>query len=192
MVRDDAPAATAECETRRLARISLIRAAFAFAWAIAAMLLPPSSGVVTAGLLIIYPLWDAGANLIDARASDGPPATLAWINMAISLIAAAAVWWSLQDGSLSVLTVFGMWAVSAGLLQLGVGLYRRRLPGQWFMIISGAQSAVIGALFIRRSATVAGQPADLAIYALFGGAYFLLTWILLKRRVRSDTADTAS
>jgi hypothetical protein len=47
-----------------------------------------------------------------------------------------------------VLHVWGAWAVVAGLVQLIVGVTRRKMGGQWPMIASGGISVLAGASFI--------------------------------------------
>ncbi|WP_436394589.1 DUF308 domain-containing protein [Amycolatopsis sp. MEPSY49] len=44
--------------------------------------------------------------------------------------------------------MWGSWAIVSGLAQLAVGISRRRLGGQWPMILSGALSAIAGTSFI--------------------------------------------
>lgn len=171
-----------------LLRLYAVRAAFAAGWAAAALLLPPGQALAAAILLLAYPLWDAGANLLDARTASGPAAALAGFNAALSLGAALAVAASLAWGRPSLLLVFGLWAIMAGLLQLAVGWRRRgRVAGQWPMILSGAQSALVGAAFLYRSTTTPGQLRDLALYAAFGAGWFLfgaLSIVVARRRGR--------
>lgn len=183
-----------EGDARRLRTIYFVRAAFACFWAIGALFVPPSQTVPAALLLLIYPLWDAAANLLDARGRSGASAVLARINVAISVAAVLGVATVLASRTYSILLVFGVWAVLAGVLQLAVGAKRRRtVAGQWPMMLSGAQSAVIGSAFIVRSATMSGQVSDLAVYALFGAAYFVLSALWLSRSIsRSHALGSAA
>jgi hypothetical protein len=81
-------------------------------------------------------------------------------------------------------TVFGVWALGAGLLQLGVGLIRRRqLGGQWAMIVSGAQSTAAGLAFTLGGLSGKFDIKDLGGYAVFGAVYFLVGGILLSRKL---------
>ncbi len=80
--------------------------------------------------------------------------------------------------------MFGVWAISAGLFQLLTGARRWRLGAQWAMVLSGAQSMLAGAFFLKR-ATDAAVPgvADIAPYAAFGAFYFLVSaiWMTVKQ-----------
>ena len=157
------------------------RAIFSIAWVAAAVLFRGQPGPV-AFLLVIYPAWDAIANLADARVNGGlianPSQTL---NVAVSTITALAVIAAVGHSSFAVLAVFGVWAILAGVLQLYTGARRWRYYGaQWAMILSGAQSALAGGYMISRSiGTVAPTILDIAPYAGFGAFYFLLSAIWL-------------
>lgn len=157
------------------------RALFSTVWIAAAILFRGHPGA-TAFLLVIYPAWDALANLVDARVNGGlqanPSQTL---NVAVSVITALAVIVAVSDSAYAVLAVFGVWAILAGLLQLYTGGRRwRRYGAQWVMILSGAQSALAGGFMISRSlGTVAPTILDIAPYAAFGAFYFLVSAIWL-------------
>lgn len=158
------------------------RAAFSFAWLAAAVSVAAHSRGIADLLLVCYPLWDALANLVDARRSGGlasnrPQA----FNVVVSLMIAAGVYLALPDMN-HVLGVFGFWAILSGLLQLGAGLRRRKQYGaQWAMMLSGGQSALAGAVFMfqAQSPTVPSI-ATVAGYAGFGGFYFLLSALSLS------------
>jgi uncharacterized membrane protein HdeD (DUF308 family) len=161
----------------------LTRAGFAILWVLAAVKAAPHSAAA-AILLVAYPLWDALANLVDAQRSGGfannrPQA----LNVVVSLAVAAAVGLQLDDMHY-VLAVFGAWAILSGLLQLAAGMRRWKAFGaQWAMILSGAQSALAGAVFIFQ-AGAAAEPtvATIAGYAGFGAFYFLLSGLRLAAR----------
>lgn len=162
-----------------------LRTGVAFAWVALALALAGAPAPVVGVLLVLYPAWDALANVIDARRSGGLEANPGQkFNALTSIVAAASmgVAFALRGNAGGVL-VFGIWAFLAGLFQLAVGIRRRKLGGQAFMIISGVQSAVAGLLFIARSFGVAPTIAQLAPYAAFGGIYFLLSalWLTFKR-----------
>lgn len=167
------------------------RATFSIAWVAAAVVFSRQAGPV-AFLLVIYPAWDAIANLADARVNGGlivsPPQAL---NVAVSAITALAVLVAIGRDTFAVLAVFGVWAILAGLLQLSTGVGRWRQYGaQWAMILSGAQSVLAGGYMISRSiGTVAPTILDVAPYAGFGAFYFLLSaiWLVAKgyRSVRA-------
>jgi uncharacterized membrane protein HdeD (DUF308 family) len=131
---------------------------------------------------VIYPAWDALANLADGTRSGGLGRNRAQAtNVVASLAVATAVAIALPDMH-RVLAVFGAWAILSGLLQLGAGLKRwKRVGAQWAMVLSGAQSALAGAFFIFQ----AGQPAMPSIatvtgYAGFGAFYFLVSALWLS------------
>ncbi|MGN6382091.1 MAG: hypothetical protein ACTHMK_05795, partial [Dyella sp.] len=87
--------------------------------------------------------------------------------------------------------VFGLWALLAGLFQLAVGIRRRKLGGQAFMMISGAQSALAGVVFNIQAFGVTPGIAQLAPYAAFGGFYFLLSALWLTFRARQALSPAA-
>ena len=104
-------------------------------------------------LLVVYPAWDAGANLYDARRNGGFKAnpTQAF-NAVVSTIVAIAVLVTLEANLPTVLVVFGIWAALSGILQLATGVRRwRAFSGQWPMILSGAQSVFAGTHFLHKA-----------------------------------------
>ena len=166
------------------------RAIFSIAWIAAAILFSKQPGFV-AFLLVIYPAWDALANLVDARASGGLKANPSQaLNVAVSAITALAVIVAASNSTYAVLAVFGVWAILSGLLQLSTGA--RRWPqygAQWAMILSGAQSALAGGLMISLSVgAVAPTILDIVPYAAFGAFYFLLSaiWLVVAAYRRAD------
>lgn len=167
------------------------RAAFSIAWIAAAVSLSGQSAP-TAFLLVIYPLWDAFANLVDARASGGLTSNPSQaLNVVVSVITTLAVIVAVTNGMHAVLGVFGIWAIFSGLLQLYTGVRRWRHHGaQWVMILSGAQSALAGGFMISQAlGTAAPTILDIAPYAGFGAFYFLLSAIwLVVRAYRSRPA----
>lgn len=168
----------------------LTRAGFAIAWVLAALAAAPHSPSA-AILLVAYPVWDALANLADILRSGGFAANRPQaLNVVVSLAVAAAVGFGLDDMH-HVLAVFGAWAILSGVLQLAAGLRRWKAFGaQWAMILSGAQSALAGAVFIMQ-AGAAAEPtvATIAGYAGFGAFYFLLSGLtLLVRGMRGKAA----
>jgi len=162
------------------------RAAVSFAWVLAAVGLAAHSAGIAAFLLVVYPLWDALANLVDGTRSGGLARNRTQLaNVAVSLVVAAAVWVSLPNMN-HVLGVFGVWAILSGLLQLGTALRRWKLSGaQWAMVLSGAQSALAGAFFIFQAQTPAVPSiATVTGYAGFGAFYFLVSALSLKLAAR--------
>ena len=157
------------------------RAAFSTIWISAAVLLGGQPGPA-AFLLVIYPMWDALANLVDARVNGGLKANPSQaLNVVVSLITALAVVIAVSNSTYAVLAVFGVWAILSGVLQLYTGVRRWRTYGaQWVMILSGAQSALAGGFMISQSlGTATPTILDIVPYAGFGAFYFLLSAIWL-------------
>ncbi|MBX4864097.1 DUF308 domain-containing protein [Rhizobium bangladeshense] len=160
-----------------------LRAAFSVLWVLAALTAGRQSFAVAAALLIIYPAWDAMANVVDAVRSGGFAANRSQvINVTASSIMTVAVILALTMSMNWVLAAFGLWAIFSGLLQLSAALRRWKTSGgQWAMILSGGQSAVAGALFIFQ-AQMPQEPSisTVAGYAGVGAFYFLVSAIWLS------------
>ena len=122
-------------------------------WVALAFAVGRQSAAGAAVLLVVYPAWDALANFVDLSRSGGMAANRTQaVNVAISAVTTLAVFPALNAGLPSVLTVFGVWAILSGALQLGTAVRRWKLAGaQWVMILSGAQSALAGLFFIVQS-----------------------------------------
>lgn len=166
-----------------LQKLYLTRAAVQIAWAILIGIVASSSPRLALILAAIYPLWDVASTIWDLRFNPRPwSKALLLTNIWLGVSAALAV---VVFGSLQIryaVVSFGIWALLAGILQLVVGLRRRRaLKGQWAMIFSGAQSALVGAVFSLGGAKQLVHLRDLAGYALFGAVYFLIAAVLLRR-----------
>lgn len=162
----------------------LLRAGVAFAWIAAVLLTSPAPMALAGTLLVLYPAWDALANVLDARRSGGLRANPGQtFNALVSAVTAVAMGIAFAlHGNAGGVLVFGTWALLAGLFQLAVGIRRRKLGGQVFMMISGAQSALAGVFFVIQSFGTAPTLAQLAPYAGFGGLYFLLSALWLSFR----------
>ncbi|GLS46897.1 DUF308 domain-containing protein [Methylobacterium brachythecii] len=157
------------------------RAGIAAAWVLAGFTVGKSGPAIASVLLIAYPAWDAFANLIDARRSGGLRANPSQtVNAIVSVITAIAVAIALGRSPNAVLAVFGAWATLSGLSQLATGSRRWGAGAQWAMVLSGAQSALAGAFFIKRAAGP-DMPGitDVAPYAAFGAFYFLVSAVWL-------------
>ncbi|MDQ0559909.1 uncharacterized membrane protein HdeD (DUF308 family) [Rhizobium mesoamericanum] len=159
------------------------RAAFSVLWVAAALTAGQHSFAVAAALLIIYPAWDAAANVVDAAKSGGLAINRSQaINATASSVMTIAVILALTVSMNWVLGAFGLWAIFSGLLQLGTAVRRWKTSGgQWAMILSGGQSAVAGALFIFQ-AQMPQEPSisTVAGYAGVGAFYFLVSAIWLS------------
>ena len=167
-----------------LKRYYFARAGFSIAWVAAAFLLANGSPAIVGALLLIYPAWDAAANIVDARRTDRLTGNSTQIaNAVVSAVITVAIATTLARSSHAVLATFGAWAILSGLLQLATGVRRRRGDrGQWPMMLSGAQSAIAGAMFVVK----AWEPHAMTIttvapYAAFGAFYFLIAALWLTR-----------
>jgi uncharacterized membrane protein HdeD (DUF308 family) len=158
-----------------------VRALFSIAWIVAAVL-SKGQPAIMALLLVIYPAWDAIANVADARANGGLAANRSqMLNVVASTVMTAVVLIAVMQSNYAVLAVFGLWAILSGLLQLYTGVRRWRSYGaQWVMILSGAQSTLAGGFMISRSvADTMPTILDIAPYVGFGAFYFLLSALWL-------------
>lgn len=177
-------------ETQWLRQYYFLRAAFSVGWVIAAFAIAPSSAVIAAALLIVYPAWDAAANYLDALRSGGLNQNRTQgLNVLVSLATTIAVILALQVSMNWVLGIFGAWAILSGLLQLGTAVRRwKRFGAQWAMVLSGGQSALAGGFFIFQAAMPAVPSiANVAGYAAVGALYFLVSavWLTVSTWRRS-------
>lgn len=170
-----------------LRRLYFVRFAFAIVWALVMFTTATHLGPLAVTLLVLYPLFDAAAAVVDARASRGTGSpTLLYLNVAISLVTAVGLAFAGASGIPAVLRVWGAWAIVAGLIQLIVGATRREMGGQWAMIISGGLSVLAGGSFI---ATASGDNPALTTaigYTIPGAVFFLLSAIRLGRAAREN------
>lgn len=171
-----------------LRRLYLVRFGFALVWAVALFPTASSIGAVSATLLVLYPLFDAGAAVVDARSSrSSRSAPGLYVNITISVIAAVGLVFAASSGIPAVLRVWGVWAAVAGLIQLFVALRRRALGGQWAMIASGTISTLAGISFFLHATTPHASLTNLAGYALLGGIFFLVSALRLARNTSHST-----
>ncbi|RKN22637.1 hypothetical protein D7147_05635 [Micromonospora musae] len=170
-----------------LRRLYLVRFAFAIVWALVAFTTAEHLGPLAVTLLVLYPLFDVAAAIIDARASraTGSPALL-YANVTVSLLAAVGLAVASTSGIPAVLGVWGAWAIVAGLIQLLVGVTRRRMGGQWPMIISGGISVLAGGAFIAGAAADNPTLTNAIGYAIPGAIFFLISAIRLGRAAKGD------
>jgi hypothetical protein len=174
-----APTATGLAPALR--RLYLLRFGFAAVWAVLLWVNAASIGPVSATLLVLYPLFDVAAAAVDLRSSRTSGAAFGLcLNIAISALAAVGLAVAVTSGVPDVLRVWGAWAVVSGLVQLGVGIRRRALGGQWPLIASGAISVLAGTTFVLQSYGAAASLGTLAGYALLGGVFFLLSALRLR------------
>ena len=171
---------------KSLRKLYFTRAAFSILWVILVAALAKTNVAIATILFIIYPAWDAAATFFDINAN--PPSankTPQIINAGISIVTTIAVIIALQKGIPEALTVFGAWAFLTGLIQLILGIRRRKqFGGQWPMIISGGQSMLAGVVFIAMAHAPNQGITTLAGYAAFGAFYFLLSAIRLGKTIK--------
>lgn len=170
-----------------LRRLYFARAAFAIVWAGVTLAVADELTGLAATLLVIYPLVDVAAALIDARSSrsTGSPVLL-YVNVAVSLLAAVGLGVAGSSGVPAVLRVWGAWAVVAGLVQLFVGITRRRMGGQWPMIISGGLSVLAGSSFVAAASATDPALTNAVGYAIPGAVFFLIAAIRLGRTAKGN------
>jgi hypothetical protein len=169
--------------TRRLRDLYYLRFGFAGVWAGLAVVTTSTLNPASAALLVIYPLFDLAAAAIDVRSpSSMRPRIALFTNMTLSLLAAIGLAVAASSGIPDVLRVWGIWAITAGIVQLVVAIQRYRLGGQWAMVLSGGISALAGTGFILQASSANASLTTLAGYATLGGLFFLTSAIRLHRR----------
>ncbi|HEX4250058.1 MAG TPA: hypothetical protein VH008_19490 [Pseudonocardia sp.] len=165
-----------------LRRLYFVRFGFAIVWAGLLFVTGRQLAPVVVVLLVLYPLFDVTAAVVDARSSRTSGAARGlYGNIAISLVAGIGLAFAATSDIPAVLRVWGTWAIVAGLIQLVVGISRRALGGQWAMVLSGGISTLAGTSFILQAGTPHASLANLAGYALLGGVFFLVSALRLGR-----------
>ncbi|MGX1709120.1 hypothetical protein ACWIFI_07300 [Streptomyces albidoflavus] len=166
-----------------LRKLYFLRFAFAAAWAALLLTTAGPLTTLTAVLLVAYPLFDVGCAVADLRSArpEGRPVRGLYVNAALSTLTAAGLAVAATSGIPAVLRVWGAWAITAGLVQLAVGVARRGLGGQWAMIASGGISTLAGASFVAQAGGADASLSALAGYAFLGGVFFLVSALRLGR-----------
>ncbi|MFF4800830.1 DUF308 domain-containing protein [Streptomyces sp. NPDC001351] len=175
-----------------LRRLHLIRVAFSLIWVAlvvttsASLVSPDRPTTIAAVLLVIYPLWDVIATLLERRmAGDGSTDRVGTTNIAVGLATAAGMIAAVFTTIGTTLLVFGVWALLSGAIQLAVAIRRRRTVGaQWPMVISGGLSVLAGISFAAMSASATSSLSSVAGYSAFGAFWFLVSGIALSIRGR--------
>ncbi|MCM3300837.1 hypothetical protein ACPMJQ_31615 [Streptomyces pseudogriseolus] len=176
-----APTGTASA----LRRLYFVRFGFAIAWALVMFTMAKEITPVAAVLLVVYPLFDVAAAVVDANASrETRSPVLLYVNMAVSLIAAVGVGIAATSGIPDVLRVWGAWAIVSGLVQLIVAVPRRKMGGQWAMILSGGISVLAGGSFVASAGADNPTLASAIGYAVPGGIFFLISALRLGRTAK--------
>ncbi|WP_246144743.1 DUF308 domain-containing protein [Actinacidiphila oryziradicis] len=193
MTTVDSPAADSPVAAGRFApalrQLYFVRFGFAIVWAALLFANKSHLGAFGVTLLIIYPLFDVAAAIIDARSSGaaGPIRGLQ-TNIAISAVAAVGLAVAGTSGVPAVLRVWGAWAIVSGAVQLIVGLSRRKrqMGGQWPMMLSGGISVLAGAQFIVGASASNPKLTNVGGYAILGGIFFLISALRLGRANQAD------
>lgn len=168
--------------TAGLRTLYFVRFGFAVVWAVLVMLTASTLNPVSVALLVLYPLFDVAAAVIDFRSSAATRTRAPlYVNMGLSLLTAIGLAVAATSGIPSVLRVWGAWAITAGIVQLIVALLRYRLGGQWPMILSGGISTLAGTSFILMASGAKASVTGIAGYAILGGVFFLISAIRLRR-----------
>ncbi|MDX3074147.1 DUF308 domain-containing protein [Streptomyces sp. MI02-7b] len=175
-----------------LRSLHLIRVVFSLIWV--ALVLTTSGSLVSADsptgiaavLLVVYPLWDAAATLLERRlAGTGSADRVSTVNLGLGLATTAVMIIAVFSTIGAALVVFGVWALLSGAIQLVVAIRRRRTVGaQWPMVISGGQSVLAGATIAATSASATSSLSTVAGYSAFGAFWFLVSVIALGIRSR--------
>jgi uncharacterized membrane protein HdeD (DUF308 family) len=171
--------------------VFLVRGVVAIVWAAVFAAVSDSLTTGVAVLLVLYPLIDAVASLIDAQRQQGSARQLLVANATVSGAAAVGLGVAATGSHEDVFAVFGAWALVAGLAQFVVALRRRaRLGKQWPMLLAGVGSILFGVMFIV-AATRNDPPLEvLAIYAATGGVDFLIeAWLIARRRHQEQAVE---
>ena len=172
-------------------KLFFIRGVLAIAWAAAFATAFDSLTAGTAALLVLYPVLDLVASVIDARNQGGPARRLLVANAVVSAVAAIAFAIAATGDKGDVLATFGIWAALTGAAQLVVALRRRVQFGQqWPMLLAGGVSTIGGVAFLIMSARPDPTLMPLVVYAATGGVDFILEAWLLRRRFRRAAVTT--
>lgn len=169
-----------------LRNLYAVRFVFALVWAglLAANASELSASTTT--LLLLYPVFDLVAAVYDLRSFAAASQRVALIvNISLSLAAAVGLAFAVASGIPDVLRVWGAWAITAGIVQLIVGAQRRRLGGQWPMILSGGISVLAGGSFVASASGDNASLGSLAGYATLGGIFFAVSAFRLHRNTAS-------
>jgi uncharacterized membrane protein HdeD (DUF308 family) len=175
-----------------LRSLYLIRAVFSLIWVV--LVLTTSASLksadtltaIAAVLLVVYPLWDAVATLLERRmAGTGATSRVSVVNVALGLAATIGMIIAVFSTIGTALLVFGIWALLSGAIQLVTAIRRWRTVGaQWPMIISGGLSVVAGAVFAATSGSATSGLSTIAGYSAFGAFWFLVSAVALSLRTR--------
>jgi hypothetical protein len=190
------PAATSVASTRSgLRTLYLIRVAFSVIWVVLvfttcrSLTSGDAPSAIAAALLVVYPLWDAIATVLELRLTGNkrPLDRVRVGNIALSGVAAVAMAIAVTSTIKATLLVFGAWALVSGAIQLALAIRRRRAVGaQWPMMLSGGISILAGINFAATSGSASSGLSTVAGYSAVGALWFLVAVVALRG---SRTAD---
>lgn len=178
---------------RSLRALYFVRFAFAVVWAgiviaTSATAVAPSPLLTT--LLILYPLFDAGAVLWQLRADPDTQRSKAaeWTGVVVSVAVAVALGIASSIAIPAALAVWGAWAIVSGVPQLIAAIRNRRSGGQVAQMLSGGISVFAGAGFLLQGLQGGGMIAGAAGYATLGAVFFLVSAVRLSIVLKSRRA----
>jgi hypothetical protein len=190
---ESAAAADAVATTRLLRTLYLIRAAFSLAWASFVYSFASSTvgdttiGVLAGVFLVAYPVSDAVGSLVELRTGRTTLFRVPhYLNMTAGFGATAWIAASVLSDLPTAMTIFGIWAVVAGVVQLYLAVQRlqAKVRGQWPMIISGAGSVLGGITYIGWLGSSHDALTAVAQYSAGGAVFYVLTalWLMFIPR----------
>lgn len=172
-----------------LRRLYIVRAGFTVVWAALLISTGGAVGPLLTVLLVLYPLFDAASVFWQIRAEGGTRRAKAseWANVVVSTLVAILLGWASSSPAVA-LTVWGAWAIGAGLPQLITAIRNRRAGGQVPQMLSGGISLFAGAAFLLQGLRGDGTIIGVAGYALLGAVFFLISGIRLSAMLRNRPA----
>ena len=187
-----APTTTTPATTgfsRALRRLYVIRVVFALIWAGLVVATGGTAGPLLTALLIVYPLFDAGAVLWQLRTAPQADRSRAseGVNVVVSVAVAIALGVASTFSLSAALAVWGAWAIGSGLPQLISAIRNRRAGGQVPQMLSGGISLFAGSAFLIQGLQGAETIVGTAGYATLGAIFFLVSAIRLSVLLRRGT-----
>ena len=178
---------------RSLRVLYVVRFVFALVWVgvmFATSTQATEPNVLLTVLLVIYPLFDAGAVLWQLRTDpdQGRSKAAEWFTVVVSVGIAIALGVSSSRALPAALAVWGVWAIIAGAPQLIAAIRNRRNGGQVAQMFSGGISVFAGAGFLFQGLGGSGMISGAAGYAGLGALFFLISAILLSKKLKRQTA----
>lgn len=186
-------ATTAPTYARSLRTLYFVRFAVAIVWvgivfATSARATEPNALLTV--LLVVYPLFDAGAVLWQLRADpDTRRSKVAErINVLVSVAVAVALGVTSQVALPAALAAWGVWAIVAGVPQLVTAIRNRRTGGQVAQMLSGGISVFAGLGFLFQGLQGNGMISGVAGYAALGAIFFLVSAVRLSATLKRQQA----